>query len=394
MVMVLVFGVVLLLGVFLSALAQRTVLSTAVLFLVAGFGSGPSLLGLITVTPENPVVCRFAELALFSILYTDGLRLGASTLRTAWHLPVRALLVGLPLTLVIVAGFARWVVGVGWSDAWLVAAALSPTDPVFAAALIGHSGVPARLRHLLNVESGLNDGLALPIVVGLLAVRGVASEPPASAIGHLALGTVVGIGIAWGAFVLRRLSIFEVTDEYAPIGVFAIGVLTLSITSLWHANEFLAAFGAGITLAIKIPNTRTAFEPFGGPLSEILKLAAVLLFGATLSPELLTHVTPRTLIFAALALAVARPIGIGLSLVGASLTMRETAAAAWFGPKGFASVFFALMILKSGIPDAAFTFHLLAITIAISMIAHSSTDVLVARWFTGEDAKRRTGTSR
>src|SRR4051812_38530491 len=104
MVIVLVFGVLLLLAVFLSALAQRTVLSTAVMFLVAGFACGPGLFDLIRITPDNPIVARFAELALFSTLYIDGLRLGPSTMRRSWRLPGRALLFGLPMTLVITAG--------------------------------------------------------------------------------------------------------------------------------------------------------------------------------------------------------------------------------------------------------------------------------------------------
>jgi NhaP-type Na+/H+ or K+/H+ antiporter len=385
MLLVLVFAVVLLAAVFLSAIAQRTILSTAVLFLLAGYLAGPGLFGIITISADDPVVARFAELALFSILYTDGLRLGTSTLRRSWQLPGRALLVGLPLTLVAIFGLAHWIAGAPWLDAWLIAAALSPTDPVFASALIGHSGVPARLRHLLNVESGLNDGLALPIVVGLLAVRGATATTPMSAVTHVVLGTVLGGGIAWCAALLRRYSIFEVTKQYAPLGVLAIALLTLSLSSLTGANEFLASFVAGVTLAVKLPRARKLFEPFGEPLSEVLKLAALLLFGATLSPELVVGLGARGFVFAALALLVARPAAMVLSLIGSSLSWRETAAAAWFGPKGFASVFFALMILKSGIPRAAATFELLALTIAISMIAHSSTDVLVARWFTEPD---------
>jgi NhaP-type Na+/H+ and K+/H+ antiporter len=158
-------------------------------------------------------------------------------------------------------------------------------------------------------------------------------------------------------------------------------VLGLALTSLLGANEFLAAFAAGVTLAARMPRTRDAFEPFGQPLSEILKLSALLLFGATLTPALLADVRVRGWIFAALALVLARPLAIVVSLIGSRLSDRETAAAAWFGPKGFASVFFALMILKSGIPRAEATFQLLAITIATSMVAHSSTDVVVARWF-------------
>ena len=106
-----------------------------------------------------------AELALFSVLYTDGMRAPVRDLVSAWRLPGRALLLGLPLTLLGTALLARYVVGLSWAESILIGAALSPTDPVFAAAIVGREGIPSRLRFLLNVESGLNDGLALAIAL-------------------------------------------------------------------------------------------------------------------------------------------------------------------------------------------------------------------------------------
>jgi sodium/hydrogen antiporter len=381
---VLIFGVVLLFAVLLSSIAQRSVLSTAVIFLVAGFVGGRGVLGLMPT--DDGLVQRFAELALFSILFTDGMRLTAGSLRQAWRLPGRALLIGLPATLVAVALLAHGIVGVRWPDAWLLGAALSPTDPVFAAAIIGEERVPQRLRELLNVESGLNDGLALPIVVGLLAVYGAASTTALQAGWHALLGVGVGIGVPALAVLLNRSYVFAVSEEYAPIGAFAVALLVFSIGRTLAANEFLGAFAAGVTLASLAPRARERFQPMGEPLAEILKLAALLLFGALIQPELFVELGVAAWIFTALVLVAARPLAIFLSLLGTDLSRRETMVVGWFGPKGFASVFFAFLILQSGMRDATRVFHLIALVIAASIVAHSSTDVIVARLFA--DPKR------
>src|SRR5690349_20997479 len=167
--LLLAFAGLLLLAVLVSSLAHRTVLSTAAVFLVGGFVLGEGSLGVIDIRPDDQLVAVLAELALFSVLFTDGMRVGLPELRSAWRLPGRALVFGLPLTLVITAVLAHVVAGLPWLEAFLLGAALSPTDPVFAAAIVGREEIPYRLRNLLNVESGLNDGLALPVVVILLA---------------------------------------------------------------------------------------------------------------------------------------------------------------------------------------------------------------------------------
>lgn len=118
-----------------------------------------------------------AELALFSVLFTDGMRVGWRDLRSAWREPGRALLLGLPLTVLVTAVLAHVVAGLPWLHAFLVGAVLAPTDPVFAAAIVGREEVPRRLRHLLNVESGVNDGLVLPVVLVLLAAAGETRPP-------------------------------------------------------------------------------------------------------------------------------------------------------------------------------------------------------------------------
>ncbi len=376
----LVYAIALMLAVLVSERAQRSVLSTAVLFLLAGFVVSEGMLGVVVLAPDNAVVAVLAELALFSVLFTDGMRVGVKDLTSAWRLPGRALFFGLPLTLVGTAFLAHWVAGLPWLESFLLGAVLSPTDPVFAAAIVGREEVPARLRHLLNVESGLNDGLALPIVVVLLAFAGDAKIHLVAVAGEVALGVALGVFVPWVAIRLERSRFFAAHTTYAPLNAFAIGLLVLAMASITHANEFLAAFAAGITVATTGAEVREAFHQFGELVAELLKLAALLVFGALMSPYFLAEIPWTGYTFAVLVLFAVRPVALGIALWGSRLGWREWVAAAWFGPKGFASVVFGLLVLKSGLARADELFHLTAMVITGSILAHSSTDVLVARW--------------
>ncbi|MFF5213096.1 cation:proton antiporter [Streptosporangium sp. NPDC000396] len=379
------FACVLLLAVLLSSLAHRTILSTAALFLVAGFVLGDGALGLVSLTPDDELVGTLAELALFAVLFTDGMRVGWKDLSSAWRLPGRALGWGLPLTLVVTALGAHYLVGLGWVESLLIGAILAPTDPVFAAALVGNEKVPPRLRQLLNVESGVNDGLALPFVMLFLAITAGSKNLHLGELGmELGVGILIGIAVPWLAIRLEQTRWFSASTQYEPLNALAIGLLVLALGKATHGNLFLAAFSAGITVATFGERQRESFEHFGELIAELLKLAALLVFGALISLPLLGSVGWRGWLFAIAALVLARPIAIWISFLGSGLSVREQAAVAWFGPKGFASVVYGLIVLGSGISAAQEVFQLVAVTIVLSILLHSSTDIVVARGFDDE----------
>ncbi|MDI3242310.1 cation:proton antiporter [Arthrobacter sp. AL08] len=378
----LVFAVLLLLAVLISERASRTILSTAVLFLLGGFALGEGMLGVLPVAPGDPVVGALAQLALFSVLFTDGMKVGLSDLRSAWRLPGRALLLGLPLTLLITALLAHFVAGIPWLESFLLGAVLAPTDPVFAAAIVGRAEVPGRLRHLLNVESGLNDGLALPIVLVLVALGGGGDLELGLLAEEIVLGLVVGVLVPLIVIRLERLPFLKATKGLQPLVAVSIGLLVLAICLVSGANLFLAAFSAGITVATAGPGFRAEFEQFGELVSELLKLAAILVFGALITPTFLFGEIAWTgWIFAVLAIVVARPLALLVSFLGTGLPAKEQLSAMWFGPKGFASVVYGLLVLEAGGEYADEVFHLVALVIVLSILAHSSTDVLVAKQF-------------
>src|SRR5665647_2087648 len=337
--LLLCFAALLLVAVLISERANRTVLSTAVLF----------LLGVIDIRTGGPLVAGLAELALFSVLFTDGMRVGVADLRSAWRLPGRALLLGLPLTLVITAAAAHYVAGLPWLDSFLLGAILAPTDPVFAAAIVGREEVPRRLRHLLNVESGVNDGLSLPLVLVLLAAAGGTSTSGWQLLEEIGLGVLVGLVVPLVVLRLERLSFLQATKGLQPLLAVSIGLLVLGICTATHANLFLGAFTAGITLASVGPQFRHKFEQFGELITELLKLAAILVFGALITPSFLfQEIAVSGWVFAVLALLVARPLALLASFTGSDLPRRQQVAAMWFGPKGFASVVYGLLVLESG----------------------------------------------
>ncbi len=369
----------LLLAVMLSDFAHRSVLSTSVLFLAAGFLFGDGALGWIHLDASSPVFERLLELALFTVLFTDGMKVSLKALRAGWQLPGRAILVGMPITFLAIAGLGAWLLKMHWTEACLVAAVLTPTDPVFAEAIVGREGVPARLRHLLNVESGLNDGLALPAVLLFLGLCGGVKSFNLLLLGEGALGVLIGAVASWGVLRARRLKPFGAAPQLEPLEGFAIGLFVYALAQTLHANPFLAAFAAGVTVATTAPAVEKAFASFGKLLSELLKLAALFMFGALLSPRFLAEISWPGYLFALLVLLLVRPLGLLPALAGTPMPSKERWAAAWFGPKGFAAVLYGLWVMRSGVPVANLTAHLVGLVVAGSILAHSSTDVLIGR---------------
>jgi sodium/hydrogen antiporter len=164
-----IFGLLLMLGALVSGIARRSFLSLTAAFVVAGFLLGEGGLGLLDLDPTSDFVQGLAVVALVLILFRDGLEVEQEMLQKAWHLPLRQLVLAMPLTCVLVAVVTQLVTDLTWTESFLVGALLSPTDPVLSSAVVTNPRVPRLIRHSLNLESGLNDGLALPAVLAFSA---------------------------------------------------------------------------------------------------------------------------------------------------------------------------------------------------------------------------------
>jgi NhaP-type Na+/H+ or K+/H+ antiporter len=280
----------------------------------------------------------------------------------------------------VLTGLLAWALtGLGWAQAFLLGAVLSPTDPVLAEAIVRREEVPYRLRRFLNVESGLNDGLALPFVIVFLGLASHEDIDVLTVVREIGLGVALGVVVPIVGIRAVKLRIFAVSERYQPLAAIAIALIVLASADLVGGNLFLAAFVSGVTLVTFDPGFASAFEPIGSVFSEVVKLGALLAFGALFSVSLIDQFTPMDLVFMVAALLLVRPVALLVSFAGRSIDWPLFAAAAWFGPKGFATVTFSLVVLQRAVPDGQLLFHLAGLVVTASIIAHSSTDVVVAQ---------------
>ena len=263
-----VFGVLLMAGALLSGLARRSVVSLAAVFVLAGFILGKGATDVLDFAASSSFISDLATVALVVILFRDGLEVEGELLQEHWHLPVRKLAIGMPITAAIVALVAHLTVGLSWVEAFLLGALLSPTDPVLSSAVVTDPRVPRVIRHSLNLESGLNDGLALPAVLALAAALDTTSHHFVRwhfVLQDLSLGLAFGVACGLIGSVLMPRATPERLNEPIPghqKALYGLGLAfaTYSATVLPpRGNGLIAVFVAAIVLGIRRPDLRHHF---------------------------------------------------------------------------------------------------------------------------------------
>jgi sodium/hydrogen antiporter len=379
----LIFGLVLLVVAALSGWLHGAVLSAASVSVAIGVVLAWT--GVIQVRPDSQVLVAVVELALVLTLFADGLSVERELLRAEWQPPLRALVVALPLTLCFVAVPARLLFShLHWTGAFLLAAVLSSTDPVVAATVISSRGVPPRVRHLLNLESGLNDGLAFPLVLFLVALAspgGHAGRTGLSVVAQVGSGALIGLVLALlAAWLLGRLPGGGMRPQYQGAFTLGLAFLAFGTAQTTFGNGTIAAFVAGAGLALSRYEIPESFTLFCESLSSVFQIATFVLFGALTFAIGLNVSFWRLTLFVILVFVLARPLAIVISFHKASLARPEKVFTAWFGPKGVASMLFALLILDSADPHRDTIFEIAAYTVVASIAAHGLTDTFGVRW--------------
>ncbi len=383
---VLLLGALLVLGSLVSGLAHRTFLSLTALFVLVGFALGAGGLGVLHFRARSGFTAELATVALIVILFRDGLEVDAELLQTHWRLPLRKLVLAMPLTLGIVAVAARFVVGLSWPEALLVGALLSPTDPVLSSSVVNNPRVPRIVRHSLNLESGLNDGLALPAVLAFAALL----EPGS---GHFVWWRFVledlVVGFATGLFVgvvaARLMPQGTLAPDIPPHqkSLYALGCAfaAYGIAVLApHGNGLIAVYVAAITLGIRRPDLRDYFRRQAEDLVELVKLGIFVVFGSLLTLDGLFADGWAAVGLAAITLLVARPVAVFGSLAGTGTEAATRLFMGWFGPKGVSTMTFSLFVLSTRGTGALRIFDLAALVVFCSIIAHGVTDTAGAEW--------------
>jgi sodium/hydrogen antiporter len=388
----LLFGGLLAVVAALSGVMKGTVLSASVLSVALGIGLGVA--GVVEVDATDKAIVELVELALILTLFSDGMFVERELLRRHWSPVARALMIAMPITMVLLALAAKLLFpDLDWAEAFLLAAVLSPTDPVVTSAVVTSKLVPRSVRHTLNLESGLNDGLALPFVLFFLVLAspgGDAGTEAAKLVGEAAVGAAMGVALGMlGGRLHRHLPGGGITARYE--GIYAVGfaLLAFGLAESTIGNGLIAAFVCGIAMAASEREVPEGFAEFAENASAILQVLTFFVFGGLIVATGFDHSIPPLVLFVLFALLVARPAAVMISFLRTRIPRAEKLFMAWFGPKGVASMLFALFVLKSEVEQGELIFDVAAIAIICSIVAHGLTDTVGAQWLA-----RRVGLSR
>jgi sodium/hydrogen antiporter len=381
-----VLGGLLVVGALVSGIARRSFLSLTAVFVLVGFALGRGGLEVIEPDPGSGFVAGLAVTALIVILFRDGLEVEGEMLQRAWHLPLRKLVLAMPITAAVIAVATNWLTDLSWTESFLVGALLSPTDPVLSSSVVTNPRVPRTVRHSLNLESGLNDGLALPAVLALTAALALDQGDFVwweFVLQDVGLGFAFGVAIGFLASLALPRDSLESGIPAHQRSLYALGVafLTYGVTVLEPAgNGLIAVFVCAITLGIRRPDIRHYFEQRADDIVEIVKLGIFVVFGALLTLDGLFGDGLAAVTIVLVTLLVARPVAIWISLAGTRLDAATKGFMAWFGPKGVATMTFSLLVLAEGISDGERIFNIAALVVLCSIIAHGVTDVPGSEW--------------
>jgi sodium/hydrogen antiporter len=397
-IVLLVLGALLMIGALVAGIVRRSFLSLAALFVLAGFALGHGGLEVLEFEARSGFVHDLAVIALIVILFRDGLEVETEMLQTAWHLPFRKLALAMPITGALVALVAHWVVGLGWLESCLLGALLSPTDPVLSSSVVTNPRVPRLVRHSLNLESGLNDGLALPAVLAFTAALGAEDDFVwwEFVLQDVTLGFAYGVALAWAASkTMPRGS--RLTDSIpAPAqALFGLGVAFaiygLAVGLPAEGNGFIAVFTGAITLGILRPDLRSSFEHRAEEFVELVKLGIFVVFGSLLTIDGLFTDGWAAVAVVVFTLLVARTVAVWISLAGTGVDAATKGFMAWFGPKGVATMTFSLFVLGEGIPDGERIFNLAALCVFTSVLVHGLSDTPGSEWLIRREARPAPG---
>lgn len=367
---------------------SSTILTAPMIFL--GLGVTFSLSGLITPETGEALLHPVAEVTLVILLFLDAAQTDFAALKRRFVWPVRMLVIGLPLAIAlgVIAGvllFPDWPI---FAIA-LAAAILAPTDAALGQAVVMNEVVPIRPRRALTVESGLNDGLALPAVLFFAALT-AATETQESAVWlvfgakQILLGPLAGviIGCIGGWAFLRAKSARTTSDVYEGVGALALAGTAYLGAVLIGGNGFISAFAAGLTFGMMVKGACKFVYEFTESEGQLLTWSAFFLLGATLVPDAIAHLTLPMLGMILVSLFVVRPLAIWISLVGTDAHGMTKLFFGWFGPRGLATALFALLVVEN-LPDdlGEDILHLAINAVWISAILHGITAAPGARWY-------------
>ena len=377
-------GVVILIAALLSGLVERSGVPQVAIFIGLGAALGPAGLGALDVRLDSPLLHVVATLSLALILFTDALTLNLREAREHRTLALLALGPGTLLSAALFAWAAWWLLDFSAPAAAILGAALASTDPVLLKGLLQRPELPAAARHALRLESGLNDVVLLPIVLVALAFAGQ-QQLAAESWARLGLDLFLlgpGAGIAVGVFGLATLDLMRrrvgVRRDYESLYSLGIAFAAFAAAESLHGSGFLAAFGAGLTIAAFDVELCDCFKEYGETTAELALLLTFVLLGGSLIWSGLPVATGATLAFVALVL-LARPAIYLAAFAPAHIDPPARRLVAWFGPRGLSTLLLALLPVFVGVPEGAAIFRSACLVVLVSIFVHGGTLIWLGR---------------
>lgn len=360
------------------------IVTPPMIFVGIGLVVGPQALGWLDVGHGEEALHFLAELTLILVLFGDAARIDLTALKRELGLPVRLLAIGLPLCIGLGALAAKLVFPqLSWFEAGVLAAVLAPTDAALGQAVVSSPVVPQRIRQALNVESGLNDGIALPAVMILAALGSMAHAETKTAAEwaqfagmQVTLGPLAGVVVGWiGALVVRWAEAKGwMTSTYTRLSGLALALLAFAGAEAIGGNGFIAAFVAGMTLGHVARGSCEGLHHFLEAEGQLFMLLVFLLLGAALLWPAISHSGVAVFGYALLSLTAIRMVPTALAVVGTKLRPPTVGFLGWFGPRGLASVLFAILIVsEADLANGHLIFSITMVTVLFSVVAHGVT---------------------
>ena len=359
-----------------SARLERADLTAPIVF--TAMGAALYGWGLVHPSSAPEALKPLVEITLVWVLFSDAARVRVQDLRRDLGGVLRLLAIGLPLTVLAGWGLAMWLLpALGVWLALLVGAALAPTDAALGVPVVTNEAVPSRVRRLITVESGLNDGIATPVVMvaiaGAAAVEGAGGSSGAGgAAVELAIGVAMGVAVGFaGGWVLRWTRRRGwVAEEFMGVAVLALALLAYLAALAVHGNGFVAAFCGGIAFGAAAGPRGAAELAFLEQTGSAVSLLVWLAFGAIAVPIALDRISWAVVAYSVLSLTVVRMVPVALALIGSGMDRDAVLFVGWFGPRGLASLVFALLALEEIGPEADEAVAVIAMTVLLSVLCH------------------------
>ena len=379
---------------------ERSWLSGPIVFTGVGFILGPDGLGVVRINISGEGLRLLAELTLAMVLFTDAANADFGVVRRNLGLPERLLLIGLPLTIVLGFLFAAIVFSsLATIEMALLEAMLAPTDAALSKPVVTNPKVPAVMRESLNLESGLNDGICVPIIVLLLGLAvgtqiegGPMSHVARVVIEEIGLGAAIGLVLTWCTTRMLRFAEARswISEHWEEVPIIALAAACFAAAQAAGGSGFIACFVGGLLLSGLRERHKEELLRGAESTGEALALLTWVVFGGIVVARMIDRVTWPALLYAALSLTVIRMVPVFLCLIGTKTSAADKLFIGWFGPRGLATIVFAVLVLDEKLPGNDTIMLAAGWTVLLSVIAHGVTANPLVKRMAGHSGELRT----